>query len=111
MTMGRPIGAVLLFVLCPALVACAARMSEAARPGTIHEVRALEAEIEGQQAVAASGDCQERCRAVASICDSAGRICEVSSDLAEVEALESCRRAEAICIEARRRGNAECTCP
>lgn len=108
MTWGRAIWAALLLLPGVALAGCGAA---APRPGTIGEVRSLETDMEAQQAIAASGDCVERCRAVASICDSAGRICEVSSDLAEVEALESCRRAEAICIEVRRRVGEACDCP
>jgi hypothetical protein len=108
MTWGRAIWAALLLLPCMALVGCAA--AQAPNPGSIQEVRSLQSDMEAQQAIAASGDCAERCRAVASICDSAGRICEVSSDLAEVEALESCRRAEAVCIEVRRRVGTECDC-
>jgi hypothetical protein len=98
----------LLILPAAALAGCAA--AQAPRPGSIQEVRSLETDIDAQQAIAASGDCAERCRAVASICDSAGRICQVSSDLAEVEALESCRRAENVCIEVRRRVGGECDC-
>lgn len=109
MTWGCANWGVLLLVPAAALAGCAA--AQAPRPDTIHEVRSLQADIDAQEVIASSGDCAERCRAVASICDSAGRICQVSSDLAEVEALASCRRAENVCIEVRRRVGEECDCP
>lgn len=87
----------------------------AARPGTIgtmQDILNLQEDIDEQQGImAGDGACQDRCRAVASICDSAGRICEVASDLAEIEALQSCRRAESICHEAQVRVDEGCACP
>ncbi len=78
----------------------------------LEEIRALEDDIERQLEISyGRGGCHDRCRAAESICDSAIRICEVARDLPEPSALESCRRAEDTCHEARRRVRESCSCP
>jgi hypothetical protein len=83
--------------------------SAAAPPRDIHS---LEGEIQVQLGImAGDGECHDRCRAAASICDSSDQICSIARDLAELEAIESCRRSEDHCSEARRVVDDGCTCP
>lgn len=78
---------------------------------TTDEIAMLQAQIEEQRGIVAGlTECIDRCRASESICDSAGRICNIARDLAEREAIESCRRAESTCDEARGRVDEECDC-
>jgi hypothetical protein len=78
---------------------------------SLEEIQSLEQDIEAQIGIShGGGECQDRCRAAESICTCAGRICEVARDLAELSALESCRRAEEHCHEARRRVAESCSC-
>jgi len=75
------------------------------------EIQALESEIDSQVVLSYSGaECHDRCRAAESICNCAEQICTLASDLAEMSALESCRRAEAACSEARIRAREGCAC-
>lgn len=83
-------------------------------PGTLEDIRNLQGqieELEGGLAYGEGSDCENNCRIVFSICDCAMRICQIASDLAEMEALESCRRAESHCHQARAQVSNECTCP
>lgn len=110
---GLPLRAVVVAVVGAAtlLAGCAAQTTMGTR-ATMEDVRAMTAEIEQQRGVMGSGGgCESDCRIAASICDSANRICMAASELAEVEALQSCRRVESICIEARRQVSDTCTCP
>ncbi len=90
---------------------CAAVQTPGRQVRTIDDVRALERSIEELRGVTGSiGECVDRCRAAESICDSSEMICQIASDLAELEAIESCRRAEEHCNEARRNVVETCTC-
>ena len=81
-------------------------------PAPLDAIDDLEANITQQQGVmSGGGECHDRCRAADSICDSASRICQIASDLAELEALESCRRAETTCTNARNHVAGACACP
>lgn len=90
---------------------CAMGPGPGPRSSLMDEITALESEIESQALVSyGASECHDRCRAAESICDCAAQICTIASDLAELSALESCRRAEAACSEARRRASEGCAC-
>ena len=110
---GLRVAVLALLTLGGAGCGAAAMGSSQGPTGTMEEIYQLQSEIETHHdaIMAGGGECHDQCRASSSICDSAARICEVASELAEMEALQSCRRAEAICIEARRRVAESCTCP
>jgi len=77
----------------------------------VDEMTALEAQIVEQDAVAARATgCEEGCRAEESICDSASRICQIAAELAEADAMDRCRRAQATCESARGRIVERCLC-
>lgn len=90
---------------------CAMGPGPGPRSSRMDEITALEDEIDSQVLVSyGAGECHDRCRAAESICDCAGQICTIASDIAELSALESCRRAEAACSAARLRANEGCAC-
>jgi hypothetical protein len=112
----RVIGAASLMLILAVMSSTGCGSAVSAGPAfpqvEMDDVRQLEASIEQQMGVMSSGaECVDRCRASSSICDSAARLCQVARDLAEYEALESCRRAETSCHEARRLVREECDCP
>lgn len=75
------------------------------------EIRALESQIEEEAVATGAADCDQGCRAAESICSASERICAIAAELAEMDAMASCRRSERSCTEARRVVVERCTCP
>lgn len=81
------------------------------RRGSMAEIRALESDIEERAVTTAAADCDAGCRAAGAICEASRRICAVAGELADMDAMASCRRSEASCQEAQRRVVERCECP